>query len=409
MSETIVLGAGMVGVGTALALRERGHAVVLLDRRAPGEETSHGNAGIIQTEAAEPMAMPRGFSELVRIALGRTNDVSWSIRSLPEHLRPLISYYRYSSSARLRRQSEVYSELTRRAFDDHEPLIDQAGASSLIREGGFRCAFRSERLLEAEALRAERLRREYGVPFAALDGAALARAEPALRIHMAGAVHWTEPRTCLDPGALVTAYARLFEQRGGTIARGDGKSLRQQGAGWAVDAADGVINAENVVVALGPWSAMLLAGFGYRVPLFRKRGYHWHVKPIEGPSLSIMDTERGAFMAVMKSGIRVATGAELTGFDAPANLRQINNALIAARELFRLGETIEPAPWFGSRPCLPDMLPLVGKAPSHKGLWLNFGHGHQGFTLGPTTGILLADMMSGRPVPRFTERLGFRW
>jgi D-amino-acid dehydrogenase len=55
----------------------------------------------------------------------------------------------------------------------------------------------------------------------------------------------------------------------------------------------------------------------------------------------------------------------------------------------------EPEPWLGTRPCMPDMLPVVGQAARHKGLWLHFGHGHQGFTLGPATGRILAELMSG--------------
>lgn len=409
MSETIVLGAGMVGVGTALALQDRGQKVVLIDRRDPGEETSYGNVGIIQTEAAEPVAMPRSLSRLLGIALGRTNDVVWNLASLPEYLRPLAAYFWYSSPGRHRRQAQVYHQLTRRAFDDHLPLIQNSGAGDLIREGGFRVAFRSGHPLDEEVRRAEHITREYGIPHIALDGPMLARAEPNLRVVMAGAVQWHESRTCLNPGGLVKAYASLFEARGGTIVKGDGTTLRQRGTGWVVEAEAGPVEADSAVVALGPWSQGVAARFGYAVPMLRKRGYHWHLKPVAGPSISMLDAERGAFIAVMQAGVRIATGAELTAFNAPANPRQIDKAIVAARELFELGDPVETRPWFGSRPCLPDMLPLVGRAPRHPGLWFNFGHGHQGFTLGPTTGILLADMMVGGPVPDYVTRLGYRW
>jgi D-amino-acid dehydrogenase len=61
-----------------------------------------------------------------------------------------------------------------------------------------------------------------------------------------------------------------------------------------------------------------------------------------------------------------------------------------------LGDPVPDSIWHGHRPCLPDMLPLAGAAPRHRGLWFDFGHGHQGFTLGPTTGRLLAEIMDGR-------------
>jgi D-amino-acid dehydrogenase len=97
----------------------------------------------------------------------------------------------------------------------------------------------------------------------------------------------------------------------------------------------------------------------------------------------------------MARGIRLTTGAELTSPDAPATPVQLAYAESEARNLINLGSRVEPEPWFGTRPCTPDMLPVLGPAPRHRGLWLNFGHGHQGLTLGPATGRLLAEMMDG--------------
>jgi D-amino-acid dehydrogenase len=111
----------------------------------------------------------------------------------------------------------------------------------------------------------------------------------------------------------------------------------------------------------------------------------------------------------MNAGMRITTGAEFTHFDAPVYRAQLDRAAAGARDLFDLGPAVESVPWFGSRPCFPDMLPLVGKAPRHEGLWCNFGHAHQGFTLGPTTGMLLAGLMTGEAAPDFMNNLRYRW
>lgn len=409
MPQTLVLGAGMVGVGTALALQERGHQVVLLDRRGPGEETSYGNAGIIQTEAAEPYAMPRSPGTLWHILTGRTNDVVWHLNAMPEYMRPLAEYYFHSAAPRHRAISRTYHALTCRATDDHAPLIEAAGAQDLIRKNGYLQIYRSPRVLEEGLRDIERIRREYGVPFEFMDGRALAQAEPAMRKPLAGAVHWTSPWTCTSPGGLAKAYADLFRTRGGQIAQGDGMTLARQASGWICQGDDGPVHAENVVVALGPWSARLAERFGYRIPLFRKRGYHLHYQKVDGPRMAMLDVENGTCICPMDAGVRLTTGAELTGFDAPICGTQIERSTAAARTLFDLGPAVEPQPWSGHRPCLPDMRPFVGKAPRHQGLWFNFGHGHQGFTLGPTTGILLADLMTGGPTPDFVKQLGYRW
>ncbi|WP_372022818.1 FAD-dependent oxidoreductase (plasmid) [Tistrella mobilis] len=395
MKDCIVLGAGMVGVGTALALQRLGVAVTLADRRPAGEETSYGNAGIIQMEAVEPYPFPRQAGEILSAALGFNDKVRWRAGSLHRWAGPVLRYFLASAPASHRRIAAVYSAMIRQAGEDHAPLIEAAGAGDLIRRDGFRDVYRRPRSFDQAVHEAERLRREFGVAARIETGQDLAQAEPTLRIGLAGAVHWTDAWSCADPGALTAAYARLFSARGGTTVTADATTLRQTAGGWRIDGPDGPIEAEHVVVALGPWSAELLRPLGYRIPMFFKRGYHQHFTGGRGPDLPLIDADRGIVVAPMRKGLRVLTGAELTDLTAGATRHQIDRARMAAGELFDLGTPVESEAWFGNRPCLPGMLPIVGRAPRHKGLWLNFGHGHQGFTLGPTTGRMLAGELAG--------------
>ncbi|MGO4624829.1 NAD(P)/FAD-dependent oxidoreductase [Ensifer sp. 2YAB10] len=395
MTTSIVLGAGMVGVSTALALQESGHQVVLLDRNAPGRETSYGNAGIIQTEAVEPYAFPRSVSEIARVALKRGNDVDWRLRDLPRLAGPLWRYFAQSAPAPYARTIAAYSRLALRASDDHAHFIGPAAADDLIVRTGWRAVYRSPASFQAAAIEAERLKRVYDVPSDVLSPDDLAASEPALQRRLAGAVHWTSPWTCRDPGELVARYAALFVARGGKLARGDALTLQQNGAGWRVLSEDGTVSAENAVVALGPWSPMLAKTFGYRIPMVFKRGYHRHFTGPSGPRISMLDVDSATLVAPMNAGWRVLTGAHMAPPGTAPTSRQILNASKAARELFALHEPIEATPWSGTRPCMPDMLPVVGPT-RHKGLWFHFGHGHQGFTLGPTTAFLLAEQIEGR-------------
>ncbi|SFD17557.1 NAD(P)/FAD-dependent oxidoreductase [Tropicimonas isoalkanivorans] len=396
MSHFIVLGAGMAGVGAALALQARGHGVTVVDRREPGSETSHGNAGVIQAEAAEPYALPRDLPTLLSYALGRSNDVLWHLRDLPGAAPALWRYFRCSAPQRHARTSQIYARLTARATDDHAPLVAASNSEGLIRRTGLGEFHRSERSLETAARNAERIGRTYGVPSRVLVGADMTRAEPALRGDPAGLLLWEGPWSCSDPGALTRAYAALLEARGGQVVTGDALSLRQQGSGWRVQGADGPVDGTDAVVCLGPWSPDLLSRLGYRVPMVWKRGYHGHFASPAQLVRPYLDAEYGVVLASMTLGLRLSTGAELVSRDAPRTLRQLDRGRRAAGELVEIGAPIEDGIWHGHRPCLPDMLPLVGSAPRHRGLWFDFGHGHQGFTLGPTTGAMLAEIVDGR-------------
>ncbi len=392
--DTIVLGGGMVGVCTALALQARGRQVALVDRGVPAARSSYGNAGIIQVEAAEPYAMPRAPRELLQIALGRSNAVAWGFAGLSRSLPPLWSYFRHSAPARHRQIGRTYATLTSRAAADHAPLIEAAQAGHLIRREGFRQAYRDPRHLAEAVQQAARLAADYGVRSEALDCAALAAREPGLRRPMAGAVHWSDAWTCRDPGALVQAYTDLFRRRGGHVQTGDALTLARHGRGWRVGAQGAAIQAAEAVIALGMGSAALCRVFGLRVPLFSKRGYHRHYAAATAPTVPFVDVDSSAVLAPMATGLRISTGAEIARAGAPPRPVQLDRAGRAAAELFDLGAPLDGI-WTGDRPCIPDMLPVVGALPGQPGLWANFGHGHQGFTLGPTTGELLAEEMTG--------------
>jgi len=150
-------------------------------------------------------------------------------------------------------------------------------------------------------------------------------------------------------------------------------------------------------VALGPWSDDVFRPLGYDIPLAVKRGYHMHYGARGNATLShpLHDGDGGYMLVPMSKGIRLTTGVEFADRDAPPNPIQLTRDEPVARELFPLGERLEPAPWLGRRPCLPDMVPVIGQGTRHHGLWFGFGHAHHGFTLGPVTGRLLAEMMTG--------------
>ncbi len=403
----------MVGVSIALHLQRRGRNVLLVDRRTPGEETSHGNAGIIQREAVRPHAFPHQLRELARIGLNQSLAARYDLTALPALAGPLLRYWWHSAPQRYQRISAEYATLIAHAVSEHAPLIAEAGADELVRRDGFVLLFRSARSRDKAFAAAAGDRRNFGVESRELDGAALRHLEPALQQEMAGALHWTDPWTVRDPGALVRAYAELFTAAGGQFANGDAATLTQSGAGWHLETADGPQSAGEVVLALGPWAAAATRRLGYRLPLFVKRGYHREYARGAGAELQrpVYDADVGYLLVPVRRGIRLTSGAEFAAQEAPANTHQIDGVETVARGLLPLGDRLDAAPWLGARPATPDMKPIIGRAPRHPNLWFAFGHAHQGFTLGPATGRLVAELMLGEtpyvdPTPFRPDRFG---
>lgn len=396
-TDVVVLGAGIVGVSIAVHLQKRGRSVLLLDRRKPGEETSFGNAGLIQREGVYPYGFPHDFGALLRYALNNTTDAHYHLSALPRIAPFLFQYWMYSRPHQHEAIARMYAPLIERCVTEHLALAEEAGATDLIRPTGWMKVFRSQKVMDEEVADAEQVKRDFGVHFAALDRKGLDQKEPFLKAELVGGVHWTDPVSVSDPHLLTLAYVGLFERLGGRLAGGDAKTLEQTSSGWRVQTETGSVEASAAVVALGAWADVVTTRLGYRLPLAVKRGYHMHYKPEGNAVLNrpTLDFERGYFLAPMLKGIRLTTGAEFANRDAPKTPVQLARAEPVARSFFPLGERVDPEPWMGMRPCTPDMMPIIGPAPKHKDLWFGFGHAHHGLTLGPITGRLLAEMITG--------------
>ena len=396
-ADVLVLGAGMVGVGAALHLQKRGRDVVLIDRHElAGEETSYGNGGLIECASVFPYMFPRDFRQILRYALQRSPDVRYHFSDLPSFLPWLVRYFLASSPQRALHSAMAELPLIQRSLVEHEALIAEANVPELLRRTGWIELFRSDATLEKAARELERAR-QYGVAGEVLDPAAVTAREPHLTGDFKGAVYFPAPGFVPDPGGLAKAYAALFGRKGGRYLVGDARTLEQSGTRWRLATLEGTITAREVVVAMGPWSDQIFGPLGYSIPLAVKRGYHLHMKASGNAVLHhpVLDADNGYLLAPMNRGIRMTTGVEFARRDAPPTPVQVERALPRARALFPLGEAVDAKPWMGARPCLPDMLPVIGKAPRHSGLWFDFGHQHHGLTLGPATGRLLAEMMTG--------------
>jgi D-amino-acid dehydrogenase len=397
-ADVAVLGAGIVGVSTAYAARQRGMAVVLVDRREPGAETSYGNAGILSSGSVFPLNTPSLWSVLPKYLTNRHPALRWDAAWTIANMGWLVRFLANATPGYTKPRAVALRGLIVPSLKLHREWIVKAHAAQRIRETGWLKAWRSDAVAEAEAQRADLA--EHGIRSELLDRQAISALEPnILPVYKVALLH-PDTASVDSPGSVVSAYARMFVGTGGQIRQSDIKSITPDTDGWRVVLSDVGIRARHVVVALGPWSADLLRPLGYHVPLAFERGYHQEFKPNAARPLlrPIHDSETGFLMTPMEQGIRITTGVELTSRDAPSSFSQLDAVISVARGVVAFGEAVGE-PWRGARPTLPDSLPMIGPAPRHSGLWLSFGHQHIGFTTGPATGVAIAAMVSGARPP----------
>jgi D-amino-acid dehydrogenase len=393
--DAMVLGAGIVGTSIALHLARRGLSVVLVDRRGPGEETSYGNTGVIGS-TVYPAAFPSSLARLARIACKRAPEASYHVTALPRLLPWLFAFRAASRAPQLAETARLMRPLLARAVVEHEALLGEAGATRYLRKNGFLTLYRSDRAL-ASVREELALAVDLGVAVKFHDPQGARELESSLAPVFRAALHWLDVASLSNPLAVTRAYAARFAALGGVTLTADARSLHRATGRWRIATAEGPVDADAAVVALGPWSPDVLKARGIGLPLAVKRGYHRHFRPAGNAALTrpVVDVENGYAMAPMEQGTRVTTGAEFTDRDARATPAQLGRVLPIAQALFPLGEPVEETPWMGSRPCFADSRPVIGPAHGHPGLWLAYGHGHVGLSLGPVTGRLIAEMLMG--------------
>lgn len=410
--DVIVLGAGMVGTSAALQLAERGRRVALVDRRGIGEETSFGNAGIVEREGLIPLGIPRDLVLLFRYALNLAPQANYHLSFLPRIAPWLVKLFEATDRAGIEAHARAIDTLGRYAIVEHRRLAQAAGVADQFRETGWIRLYRTAKGLAGDDALHD-LATRYGIQHRRLSSEELRALEPDLRPFAGTGVFWPETQTVAWPEAVTKGYGERFAGLGGVFMRGEARSLRRVGEAWTVSTEAGEIAATTVVVALGPWSNDLVERFGLRFPFAVERGYHMHFAADRGARLSrpIVDVETGYCLTPMARGLRLTTGIEFADRDARSTPRQLAQVTPVARDLFPLGEALDPEPWLGRRPALPDGLPILSPAPGVPDMWLDFGHGYLGFTLGPISGRLLAEAICGEPTlvdltPFRAERFG---
>lgn len=392
----VVIGAGIVGMATALWLIRHGVAVTVIDRLPPGRATSFGNAGTFATYAVEPIATPGILAEVPRMLLDPAGPLAIRWSYVPRLTPWLIRFLRASAPGRVKGIMADLATLLARVEDGTAPLLAMAGADDLIVRRGALHVFSDTPAGRLDRLAA--LHRAHGVPADPIDADTVHDLEPALSARPWRGLFFPAAHHTVDPLALTESLAAAFRQAGGRIERAEVAGIDACESGERVRLSDGrAIDTHGVAVCAGPWSRTLARRIGDRIPLDTERGYHVMFADA-GTLLSrpVCWHERGFYATPMSGGLRIAGTVELGGLAAPPRPARFDALERGARTLLPI--TGAPAStWMGFRPSMPDSKPVIGRSPRRPTIFYAFGHGHLGLTLAGITGRLIAELATDRP------------
>jgi len=394
----LVIGAGIVGLATALFLQEDGHRVTLVDPAKPGSGTSSGNAGILSVSSVTPLVTPDTLKALPAMLSNPVGPLRLRWRHLPGLLPWLTRAALASRSATVERATLGIQALAGRALRAHEALIQRAGAGDLFRSAGWVKVALDQASLDRLVAGEVPLLERFGIAHEVLGRDELLELEPALSSAFAGGLWLTANREITHPQAYSDRLAALFFERGGKQrpSRVTGLAI-EDGRVTGVLTTEGTIAGDAFVVAAGAFSRRLAQAAGHKVPLEAERGYHLMLPKLRlGLGRPVYFSDPGFLLAPMEHGIRLTSGVELASLDAPPDFSLPRRLLPLARRYLPGLEPTVLSEWQGFRPSLPDSLPVIGASRRHANVYFAFGHQHLGLTLGPITGRIIADLVAGR-------------
>ncbi len=401
--KVVVLGAGLAGVPTAYHLAKAGHAVTVVERQpAAALETSFANGSLLCLGHSYPWASPAAPGVLVKSLMRDDQALRISPRIDPRLWGWLLKFLAECPRSRADRHAASRLRLAQYSQAVMKDVVAETGIEFFHTGKGLLYVYRTDRAME-EGVRQMTVLRKNGLAIDIIDGAEVARLEPALapvREKLVGAVYVPADGTG-DARVFTQELARVAAGRGVTFRYGttvtgldlDGRRLT------GVRTSEGTVDADAVVVAMGSYTPILLRRIGIKADIFPVKGYSMTVpitRPEEAPTIGGLDEDNLLAFSVLGDQLRLTATAEFTGYDLSYDLPDFRSMTAAAKDLFpTVGDYAKARLWAGLRPATPDGNPLFG-ATGVANLFLNSGHGSMGWTMACGSGKIVADLVCGR-------------
>jgi D-amino-acid dehydrogenase len=398
--HVLVIGAGSIGLCTAYYALQKGHRVTVVERGAPDHECcSLGNAGLIVPSHFVPLAAPGVVAQGLRMTLNPRSPFYIRPRASRELIDWCRKFYRAANARHVARAAPVLRDLNMASRRCYEELAGLPGADFGLVKNGLLMLCRTEARLREEAELAE-AGRKLGLSVDVLTPEETARLNPGLRMEIAGAVLFADD--ChLTPQRFIAWLAKTVEAAGAEMRwstqingwRADGKHIA------AVRTSRGDLSGDEYVLAAGSWSPRLARMLGLSLPLQAGKGYNVTLaQPRFQPTVPCTLTEARVAVTPMGATLRFAGTMEIAGLDPSISRTRVDAITNAVPRYFPdfKREDFQDAPaWSGLRPCSPDGLPYLGRFGRYANLSAATGHAMMGLSLGPITGRLLAELLSG--------------
>jgi len=393
--SVIVIGSGITGVSCAEELRRSGAKVTLIDRVKAGDpsQTSFGNAGILAREGIMPIANPSMLKMIPQILLSPSSPVYLKWSYLAKFSPWALQFIMNGTRPKALPIILALNELIYDTVENHIQLSKNTDAARFIEKGDMTLLYRNRKQFSSDKF-ANQARRNLGIIWEELSRNELLDRDPHISKLYQFGLAYKNHGWITNPAAYVSSLAKHFQKNGGKILIGEVSKIN----GNNVELKDGnILKAETIVLATGAWSKNLATQLGHNIPLQAERGYHLSLKNASHmPPNTYLITDKKFGLTPMDGFLRCAGQSEFAPLEMPPNPKAIKNL---RKFLFRFYPKLEyesETIWQGTRPTLPDSLPMIGRSSKNTSVVFAFGGQHLGLTMGPKVGKMVRDIIFER-------------
>ncbi|MEX0346973.1 MAG: NAD(P)/FAD-dependent oxidoreductase [Rhizobiaceae bacterium] len=392
-----IIGAGIVGVSTALWLQRDGYEVILIDKAGPAEGTSFGNGGVLASCSVVPVTVPGLIWKAPRMLFDRSQPLFLKWSYLPKLVPWLLSYLSYGREDKVKKRAAALTPIIGDSLADHQALASGTPAEKWVIPADYLFLYKDRAAYEADAF-GWSIRKDNGFGWDTFEAGEIREYDPAFGSEIGFAARMPDHGRISDPGQYVKDLAAHVVANGGKLIKADATDIaREDGKVSGIRTNSETIDCDAAVICAGVWSGPLASQLGLKVPLESERGYHVELwEPSVMPRSPVM-VASGKYVATpMEGRLRLAGIVEYGGLEAApsrAPFELLYNNIKRAIPGISWKETSE---WMGHRPAITDSIPLIGEVPGVENAYCGFGHDHVGLTGGPKTGRILAQLISGR-------------
>ena len=394
--DVVIIGAGFVGIATAMWLQKSGHKVTVVDPEPFAQGAYFGNACTIATYANNPVGTPRTIKQIPKLLFNPNSPLTINWSYLPKLTPWLMRFVWASRPSQVEHIGQQLGRLLIHAQSALMPLIETAQGSDLVKKNGTLYLYGSEAgLVKAQPDIA--LRRCNGIAVTELTKSEISDLEPHLNPIYERGLWFENAQHLLNPLDLLKRMGASVVANGGQIVTNKAVGIKRISIDTLkVQLQDTSIQGQKVVVAAGAWSKGLAQQVGDTLPLDTEQGYHLMYKGAEQLlNRPVGWADVGFYMTPMNEGLRAAGTVELAGLNNAANPKRLQLIAKTMKTLLPQLKSHD-SEWTGFRPSMPDSMPVISQSTKDTGVYYAFGHGHIGVTLSGITGKLISEMIDGK-------------